>query len=230
MDVIAKYFLYFIIYSFIGWSLEVLTQLIFKKRFINRGFLLGPICPIYGYGALAIVVLIGKNANDPLGVFLKAILVCSILEYLTSYLMEKLFKARWWDYSNQKYNINGRICVETMLPFGLLGVFMIYIAHPFVAKVVSLLSDKVEIVLAAVFFIIYLVDNIVSFNVMSKIKREISSVDGDNTELIKKRVLEWIEENSFLYRHIKSAYPRFQITKKTIKKKNSCMTNQKKKG
>ena len=132
MEVICTYFLYFIIYAFLGWSMEVICKLIEKHRFINRGFLVGPICPIYGYGVLLIVLLIGSTKGDLLAVFLKSILVCSILEYLTSYFMEKIFNARWWDYSRRKFNLNGRICLETMLPFGILGVFVIYILHPFI--------------------------------------------------------------------------------------------------
>ena len=105
--------------------MEVICKFIEQKKFINRGFLIGPICPIYGYGILAIILLIGKNATDILSVFLKAILVCSVLEYLTSYFMEKLFKARWWDYSKRRFNLNGRICLETMLPFGIKLFFKI---------------------------------------------------------------------------------------------------------
>ena len=83
MEILCKYFLYFLIYSFIGWLIEVICKLIEFKRFVNRGFLIGPICPIYGYGVLAIILLIGNNTQDILTVFLKSILVCSILEYFT---------------------------------------------------------------------------------------------------------------------------------------------------
>lgn len=107
--------------------MEVICKLVEQKKFINCGFLIGPICPIYGYGVLGIVLLIGKNRMDLLSVFLKSILVCSILEYFTSYFMGKLFKARWWDYSRRKFNVNGRICLEMMIPFGILGCFVIYI-------------------------------------------------------------------------------------------------------
>ena len=122
MELIAEYFLYFIIYSFLGWTMEVICKLVELKKFVNRGFLIGPICPIYGYGVLAIVLIIGSFKGDLLAVFLKSILVCSILEYLTSYLMEKIFKARWWDYSNKKFNLNGRICLETKIPKGIIEI------------------------------------------------------------------------------------------------------------
>lgn len=213
----SKYLLYFFIYSFLGWLLEVICKLFEKKKFINRGFLLGPICPIYGFGVLGIILLIGKNTSDILSVFLKAILICSLLEYLTSYLMEKLFKARWWDYSKRKFNINGRICLETMVPFGLLGCFIIYILHPLVNKFVNLFNPTLVIILSIIMFIVFIVDTILSFEVMTKIKKQIKNSKQDNTELIKKKIEEWLNNNSFLYRHIKEAYPKFKISLKRRK-------------
>ncbi len=219
MEIISKYFLYFIIYSFIGWTLEVICKLIKLKRFVNRGFLIGPICPIYGYGVLAIILLLGNNTKDVLAVFLKAILICSILEYSTSYFMEKIFKARWWDYSNKKFNINGRICLETMLPFGILGCTVVYLVHPFVSNMVNYIKPTLLIAAAIIIFIIYIVDNIISFNVMTKIKNEIKKQKIDNTELIRQKISDFIDSNSALYRHIKNAFPKFKILKYSRKGK-----------
>lgn len=211
MNDVIIYFLLFIIYSFLGWLLEVACKYVELKRFVNRGFLVGPICPIYGYGVLCILLLIGNNTNDFLGVFLKSILICSVLEYFTSYIMEKLFKARWWDYSKKKFNINGRICLETMLPFGIFGTIIVYFINPFflnrLQKIPQLLLNFIAIIL----LIIYIVDNIISCNVMNKIKGEIKRNSLDNTETIKKQVSEWLEKNTILYRHIKNAYPKFKI-------------------
>lgn len=220
MDLFTTYFLYFILYSFMGWLMEVICKLFELKKFVNRGFLIGPICPIYGYGVLGIILLIGKDTSDILSVFLKAILICSLLEYFTSYIMEKLFKARWWDYSKKKFNINGRICLETMIPFGILGCMITYIVHPFVVSLVALFPNTVKMIIALFLFIIYLIDNIISFNVMNKIKNEIKKQKTDNTEQIKRKVLSWIESNSILYRHIKSAYPKFKIYYRKVGKKN----------
>ena len=217
MEIIYKYFIYFIIYSFIGWCLEVICKFFQYKRYINRGFLIGPICPIYGYGVLLIIILIGVDTKDILSVFLKSIFVCSILEYFTSYFMEKLFKARWWDYSSKRFNINGRICLETMIPFGILGTSVVYLIHPSIKKFVNLFGSKTIMVVSITLFIIYLVDNIISFNVMSKIKDEIKKQKSDNTELIRKKVMAWLGKHSTLYRHIKDAYPKFMIYRKLKK-------------
>ena len=218
METICRYFLYFIIYSFIGWLLEVICKFFEFKRFVNRGFLIGPICPIYGYGVLAIILLIGMDTNDILSVFLKSILVCSILEYFTSYFMEKIFKARWWDYSGRRFNINGRICLETMLPFGILGTSVVYLIHPIIIKFINLFSSNLIIIVGIILFILYLIDNILSFNIMNNIKNEIKKHNIDNTEQIKEKVMVWLSNHSVLYRHIKLAYPKFRIYYKFIKK------------
>lgn len=212
-----KYFLYFIIYSFIGWLMEVVLKSKDEHKFVNRGFLIGPICPIYGFGVLLIILLVGNSKNDLLAVFLKSILVCSVLEYFTSYFMEKLFHARWWDYSKNKYNINGRICLETMLPFGILSTIVIYVVHPLVIKFVSLFSNTLLIILTILFGILFIVDNIVSFNVMFNIKKEFHKIKKDNTDYIKGKVSKWLEENTYLYKRIRYAFPNFKI-KNIIKK------------
>ena len=212
-----KYFLYFIIYSFIGWLMEVVLKSKDEHKFVNRGFLIGPICPIYGFGVLLIILLVGNSKSDLLAVFLKSILVCSVLEYFTSYFMEKLFHARWWDYSKNKYNINGRICLETMLPFGILSTIVIYVVHPLVIKFVSLFSNTLLIILTILFGILFIVDNIVSFNVMFNIKKEFHKIKKDNTDYIKGKVSKWLEENTYLYKRIKYAFPNFKI-KNIIKK------------
>ena len=217
-DKITIYFLLFMTYSFLGWFMEVVITFIEDKKFVNRGFLIGPYCPIYGQGVLGILFLIGKNTNDALGVFLKSILICSLLEYFTSYLMEKVFKARWWDYSNRKFNINGRICLETMIPFGILGTLCFYVVNPFLMNVISSINKTVRLVLTIILGSIYILDNIVSFNVMNKIKKNIKCQNRDNTEKIRQDVIKWLEEDSFLYRHIRNAYPNFKIKKIEIKK------------
>lgn len=211
---IVKYFLYFIIYSFIGWCLEVTCKLFQYKRFINRGFLIGPLCTIYGYGVLAIVFLIGKDTSDMLAVFLKAIFVCSLLEYFTSYFMEKMFNAKWWDYSTKKFNLNGRICLDTMIPFGILGCLVVYIIHPFVISLVNLIPNTLLNVIASAILILFIVDNVISFIVTFKIKNHIKDDNKDNTEYIREEVLKWINNNSILYRRLKTSYPNILINYK----------------
>ncbi len=214
MNTVVIYFLLFIIYSFIGWGMECIVAYIDTKKLVNRGFLIGPLCPIYGYGVLGILFLIGNNNKDLLSVFLKSIFICSIIEYITSYLMEKIFKARWWDYSNKKFNINGRICLEATLPFGILGTICYYILNPFFLKLINIINPNIRFILAIILFLLYIMDNIISFNVINRIKKNIKSQRKDSTEEIRNNVVEWIEQNSILYKHIKNAYPNFKINRK----------------
>ena len=214
MEVFYKYFLYFLIYSFLGWFMEVCLSLWNRHKFINRGFLIGPYCPIYGWGCLAIILIVGRSVEDVFGVFAKSILVCSLLEYFTSYFMEKIYNVRWWDYSNNKFNINGRICLETMIPFGLLALLIIYVVHPFVVGMVSKLSSLALAVVATILLIIYIIDNIISTYILFKIKDKIKGERKDNTEKIKKYIEKWFQDNTVLYRRIKNAFPKFEIFRK----------------
>ncbi len=214
MEIIYKYFLYFIIYSFLGWFMEVCVSLWSKHKFINRGFLIGPYCPIYGWGCLAIILVVGNNTSDIFGVFAKSILICSFLEYYTSYFMEKIYNVRWWDYSNKKFNINGRICLETMIPFGLLASLIIYVLHPSVITLVDKLSYQALAIIAIVIFIIYIIDNVISTHILFEIKDKIKSERKDNTEKIKKYIEKWFQENTALYRRVKNAFPKFEVFKK----------------
>ena len=185
---IRVYFLLFMLYSFIGWCMEVIGKLIQYKRFINRGFLIGPYCPIYGYGALLITFLLKKYTSDPITLFIMAILVCGTLEYLTSYFMEKIFHARWWDYSQRKFNINGRVCLNTIIPFGLLGLFIMYVSNPFLLGAIESLPETALNIVFWVLLVIFVLDNIISTNVISYVGKTTKEFGKslDNTEEITK--------------------------------------------
>ena len=216
INVVAKYFILFMIYSFIGWCMEVLTVLIPKKKFVNRGFLIGPYCPIYGYVCLLIIILLKNNLDDPLALFLKAIVICSLLEYFTSFFMEKLFNARWWDYSNKKFNINGRICLETMLPFGILACLVMYVLNPFFESKINLLPDLAVLIIAGILFVIYLVDNVVSFKIISGFSKTVKKVAKDSTEEITNKVRSVLKQKNILNKRLTEAFPKFQAKLKEM--------------
>lgn len=119
IDEVKIYVLVFFIYAFAGWIMETTSISIRNKKFVNRGFLIGPVCPIYGYGVVLVSLLLQKYQNDIIVTFFMSIIICGFLEYFTSYFMEIIFKARWWDYSQRKFNINGRVCLENLVLFGL---------------------------------------------------------------------------------------------------------------
>lgn len=189
MGKIEFYFLIFIIYAFIGWVMEVTLKLIEKHKFINRGFLIGPYCPIYGYGALIMTITLSKYQNDLFVLFIMSIFICSFLEYITSYVMEKLFKARWWDYSKYKINLNGRVCLNNSILFGLGGIVIIKLVNPILFSIINQISIQSLHYFMIFIFILYLIDNIISFNVINNFRKETFLLAGDSTELISQNVL-----------------------------------------
>ena len=219
---IRIYFLLFLAYSFFGWLMEVIGKFVTMKKFINRGFLIGPYCPIYGTGAILITFLLNKYVDDPITLFIMAILVCGILEYLTSYFMEKIFHARWWDYSQRRFNINGRVCLNTIIPFGLLGMFIMYVSNPFLIAKLEALPELYLNILAGILLLLYIIDYIVSTNVIryvGKTTKEIGK-DLDNTEEITNKVKELLIGKSRLHRRLLKAYPTIQSIKVRIKEKH----------
>lgn len=206
MAMFWKYFLIFMIYAFLGWSMEMVVCNIKSKKLVNRGFLVGPYCPIYGYGCLLIIILLKKYSDDPLALFIMASLICSILEYFTSYIMEKVFKARWWDYSKKKFNLNGRICLQNLVAFGILGLFIFYVVHPAVLKMLNLMSVSTMSVISQILFIIFIIDNIVSFKIISGFKNEAKTIRKDSTEEITKRVREKLLKKGWLYKRLVKSF------------------------
>lgn len=137
--------IYFFIYSFIGWIGEEIFCIISTHEFVNRGFLFGPICTIYGYGAL-IVILCFKNYKDkPIRLFFLSAIVFSVFEYITDFFLQALFATRWWDYTGYFLNVNSRITLSFSLIWGFASLFIIKVVHPFVTRAVSKILKKVPI-------------------------------------------------------------------------------------
>jgi len=189
---IEIYFMMFFIYSLAGWIMECTLGVIQKHKFVNRGFLIGPYCPIYGVGVVGVSLLLSGFSNNVILLFVLATVLCGSLEYFTSYIMEKIFKARWWDYSNNKFNINGRICLETLIPFGILSVLIIKIANPFILNRIKMISPSVLNWLTISLLLIYFIDILISFNIILRFKH-LTKKEKDNTEEITKKVRETAE-------------------------------------
>lgn len=161
MKTIETWFLWLMIYSVIGWVYESTICSIGQRKLINRGFLNGPYCPIYGTGAVLVLLVLGRIQNPVLLFFAGAVLTCS-LEYLTSWLMEKLFHARWWDYSKRKCNIGGRVCLIGAVVFGAFSVVLILVLHPFIKSLTDRLTDLALNIICAMLFVGIVSDLIVT--------------------------------------------------------------------
>ena len=135
-------FFSFVLYSFFGWIWECCFVSFKSKRWINRGFLNGPFIPIYGFGGTMIYMAVHPVEYNATYVFLTGMLVATLLEYLTSYMMEKLFHAKWWDYSNYKYNFRGRICLVASFFWGFLSILLVDILQPFVDSIITAIPRR----------------------------------------------------------------------------------------
>lgn len=206
------YFLLFFIYSVIGWFVEVTYVYIGTKKFINRGFLIGPYIPIYGYSALIMALYLTQYKDNPLTVFLLAIFICTFIEYMISFNMEKLFNARWCDYSNSKFNINGRVCLKNGLGFGFLSLLLIYLINPWLVNLLGKLNPKLLIIISVICLVIFVFDFITSLIVTFDIKNKIKKFDSDSTTEIRELINDKIKKK-LLKRRVLNAFPRVKFLK-----------------
>lgn len=217
MQTIAIWFLIFISYAFAGWLMEVAVSLLYHRRLINRGFLVGPICPIYGVGGVLLSLLL-RNTTNILEIFLIAVIGSAVLEYTASYVMEKLFRVRWWDYSEKKFNFNGRICLESITAFGFIGILMIRILTPALWHLYGSLSPTLLYALAGSLFAILLFDIGLSLWLILGVRVTVGTVQKDATEEItQKRVEELLMEKGKLNRRLVKAFPSQSPSKKSPK-------------
>lgn len=154
---------YFTIYSFLGWTLETIYASIAEKKFVNRGFLQGFFCPIYGFGAILIILasnlarsLFTSNISSILIGLCLSILLVTVLEYITGLILEKVFKCKWWDYSNDFGNLQGYVCIKNSLLWGGLAFLLVQFVHPVTAELISRIPDLIKNY-GAMFIIIYFI-------------------------------------------------------------------------
>ncbi len=205
---VCHLFLFFLIYSIIGYLIEVgFCSLHQKKLVLNRGFLIGPYLPIYGISVVLMYYLLQKYADDPIALFVMAVIICSIVEYLTSLILEKIFKVRWWDYSNLKFNVDGRICLSNSIMFGLGSLALFYIINPFVMGIINSIPKTVLIIVVIILLIIFITDLVLSVIVLIQLKvssRSFASKDV-TSEIIELRN-ELLKKNTFLSARLLNAF------------------------
>lgn len=193
--ILSKYIIWLIIYSFLGWTYETILCSIEEKQFVNRGFLYGPYCPVYGFGALLDILTIGWIEN-PIALFFAGAVVTCTLEYFTSWLLEVLFHARWWDYHYMKFHIKGRICLAGGLIFGLFSVLLIKFIHPFVLNLTDQFTYNFLNYTALILAIILLSDFLFTIITLSKFNNTLKEFQKHITEKISNsNIKSQIEEN-----------------------------------
>lgn len=206
MSINSYYFLYFMIYSFLGWIVETVYCSFGEGHFVYRGFLNGPITPIYGFGSIFLIVLFNQVESIFL-LFFGGMIITSLLEYITSFLMEKAFDMHWWDYSDSKYNVNGRIKLKNSILFGLGAVILIKLIHPEVISIVNNINTKVLTILSFGLFLIISIDTIFTVSSILGLKKKALALEE---LLVETRVS---IRSSFMHRRILKTFPKLTYLK-----------------
>ena len=192
--IICRYFLYFIIYSFLGWIYETCYCTIHEKAWENRGFLYGPCIPLYGVGAtLAQILFLDlpiKGLDDPsyVTIFFGCAIGSFFLEYGTSYVLEKRFHARWWDYSDFPLNINGRVCLIFTLCFGFAGILVTQIIIPPIVEIISYFPGIVIELLALIFMFLFGMDMALTISALTTFAKEFERINEQINSQMAERI------------------------------------------
>ena len=174
---------YFLVYSFLGWCTEVAYQAVKKGEVINRGFLNGPVCPIYGFGVLAVFRMLEAAGEGSLPeqnafkVFCFGVVLATAIELFGGWLLDRLFHARWWDYSDRPFNLHGYICLEFSIIWGLGILLVVRGVNPAVTHALGLVPVRVGWILIAVFMIVFTADVMISIMVMTGLNKRMAEID-----------------------------------------------------
>lgn len=167
----------FFVYAFLGWCTEVSYAATKSGKFVNRGFLNGPWCPIYGFGVVIVLAFLEPLKNNLFFLFLGSVVLTSALEWLTGFLLEKLFSQRWWDYSDEPFNLGGYICLRFSLAWGFACVFVVKLLHPTVLLLIRLIPRPVGMILLALLGAVMAVDLAATVSTIAKLNRRLALID-----------------------------------------------------
>lgn len=167
----------FIIYAFIGWCTEVSYAALDTGKFVNRGFLNGPYCPIYGCGVVIVVAILTPLQDNLVILFIGSILLTTALEFVTGYILEKVFHNKWWDYSDKPFNVKGYICLKFSIYWGLACTFIMKIVHPAIYKTITWIPFIPGIVILSIFMCVFIVDCCITVSTILKFNKRLKLMD-----------------------------------------------------
>lgn len=189
LDTILHFTTYFILYSFIGWLLESITKTIEEKQLVNSGFLHGPVCPIYGLGAIIMLLCLSFLKEKPVLLFIASFIILSIWEYVVGIFLEKVFKTKYWDYSHLKFNFQGRLCLKNSIYWGVLGVVFICFVNPFVESYIKMIPINILLYTNIAVIVLIVIDLIVSISTLNTFEAMMRKIN-EFSENIKDKVKE----------------------------------------
>jgi len=168
---------YFFAYAFLGWCAEVVFAALKNGRFVNRGFLNGPVCPIYGFGLVAVLLLLQPFQQSLWMLYAGSVVLTTAIELITGFAMEKLFHQRWWDYSKMPLNIGGYVCPLFSLIWGVACVLIVDVLHPRIATLAALIPEPWSTVLLCTFIATFLLDVCATAATVSKLNKRLKQID-----------------------------------------------------
>jgi uncharacterized membrane protein len=204
---ITNYFLWFILYSVVGWILETALYAIRDKKSVKRGFLFGPLCPIYGTGAIICTLFLYGRITNFFALFGAGFALCTVIEYLTHFILEKVFHSMWWDYSNQKFNIKGRVCLKSSLLFGLGVAVLLEYIQPFVEYVTYTIPLDARLFAAFIIYSILIVDIAITVESLKSIVKTLKELQKFIIDNMQESIDQTDEKVDVLVGHIKSIPP-----------------------
>ena len=216
---IIDFILFFALYSFIGWVLETIFASALQRKFINRGFLIGPFTPIYGFSAILIILLlvwISISEQNALITLIKNLLLSTLmvttLEFITGYLLEKIFHSKWWDYSDNFLNFKGYICFKYSILWGVLAFALIQIVHPFMEQFIYLLPESTKMYIAIFFMVYFIFDSLVSAIGALNLRKVIIHYSDLTLDKYKEKIIK--------YKRIFLAFPQLLILNANVLKRD----------
>ena len=168
---------YFLLYSCLGWCVEVAYAAVTTGKLVNRGFLNGPVCPIYGFGMVALLALLTPVQDHLLPLFLGGMLVPSAIELAGGWVLYRLYHTRWWDYSDEPFNLGGYICLKFSLLWGLGSVLMIRVIHPLLAGLIGLIPHRIGWIVMLLLYLLYLADVIFTAFTAADLARDLDTLE-----------------------------------------------------
>lgn len=162
----------FLVYAFLGWCAEVAFAAVHHGKFVNRGFLNGPVCPIYGVGMLVVVTLLWGLRHNLILLFLGSAGLTTTLEYATGWILERFFHDKWWDYSDKPFNVKGYICLEFTILWGLAAAFVVGAVHPFVFMIINKTPALLGVILMAVLLAVFVTDLVITVTELVKLPKK----------------------------------------------------------
>lgn len=208
------YLTYFFIYAFVGWILEVSFKAMRRGVFVNSGFLNGPYCPVYGFGAVAVLYFLSLvDSSNKIVLLIASMFIASLIELITGFVLEKLFNMKWWDYSDKVLNIGGYICLEFSLIWAALCFILYEAIHPLIVQLVSQFSINFLLGFDLIFALVLFVDLLATVNMILGVNKKFRDIEKSSARIrqVSDKIGERVAERSLELKERKEEFENSEL-------------------